>query len=60
MEVELCRDREGCSRESMIQPTWPSTGGLLLCRVFFFRGVWFNKAIIHKLKGNTDTQLTQA
>jgi len=25
---------------SMIQPTWPSTGGLLVCLVFFFFGVF--------------------
>lgn len=28
-----------CSLASMTQPTWLSTGGLLLCLVFLFRGV---------------------
>ena len=32
--------RERCSRESITQPTWHSMGGLELCRVFLFLGVW--------------------
>lgn len=32
--------RERCSLESITQPTWHSMGGLELCRVFLFLGVW--------------------
>lgn len=40
-DIELFRDRDGwCSLASITQPTWLSMGGLLLCLVFFFLGVW--------------------
>lgn len=35
--------RERCSLESITQPTWHSMGGLELCRVFLFLGVWREK-----------------
>ena len=39
--AEIVRCLDGlCSFESMTHPTWLSTGGFWLCRVFLFLGVW--------------------
>ena len=52
--IDVFLDLLGCSLESMTQPTWLSTGGLSLCLVFRFLGVYrvkTEKSIFTNLRG---------
>ena len=42
-DADTVRSRGTCSLASITQPMWLSTGGLLLCLVFLFLGVYNNK-----------------